>query len=173
MKENNMTKELEGIFLDGLEENKNKLFRICSIYSKEPEGAKDLFQEVLVNIWQALPSFNAKSSIGTWMFRITLNVCLRLHSSYKKKRSIFIATDSVILENLSISTEPAEQNVQLEKLRQCVKALNEADKSIISLYLEELPYKDISEITGLSENNIAVKIKRIKSKLLKCMSQSL
>lgn len=62
-----------------------------------------------------------------------------------------------------------EQREQLMQLRKCIKQLNEADKAIITLYLEELPYKEISEVTGLTENNIAVKIKRIKTKLLNCL----
>jgi len=95
-----MNKELENIFLDGLEQNKHKMLRICSIYAMNAEDTKDLFQEVLINIWKSIPSFNAKSSIGTWMFRITINVCLRLQSSQKRKNKLFRNMDSVLLENL-------------------------------------------------------------------------
>ncbi len=81
--------------------------------------------------------------------------------------------DSITLENLNIVQENIEKNLQLVRLCKCIKNLNESDKSIITLYLEELPYKEISEITGLKENNIAVKIMRIKNKLLKNMREAL
>lgn len=164
-----MERKLEKSFLEGLEQNKDKLFRICCNYATNPDDSKDLFQEVLINIWQSIPSFKSNSAIGTWMFRITLNVCLRLQSTKKKQKALFRNMDSVTLENLSIAPQNEEQTVQLQQLRNCIKNLEEADKSIVSLYLEELSYKEISEITGLTENHIAVKIKRIKSKLYKCM----
>jgi len=165
-----MTKELEDTFLEGLAQNKEKLFRICSAYSHDPEEASDLFQDVLVNIWQAMPKFNSKSSLGTWMFRITLNICLRLRSSQIKRRDLFVNFDRSNLENIGISGENDENSHHLKRLRKCIKLLNDADKSIITLYLEELPYKEISDITGVTENTIAVKIKRIKSKLFNCMN---
>lgn len=90
-----MTKELEEIFLAGLEQNKDKLFRICSIYSRDIKSAKDLFQDVLINIWQSIPSFKSNSSIGTWMFRITLNVCLRLQLAQNKRHSLFKNMNSI------------------------------------------------------------------------------
>ncbi len=168
-----MTKELEDTFLEGLAINKEMLFRICSAYSHNPEEASDLFQEVLINIWQSMPSFNSNSSIGTWMFRITLNICLRLRSSQIKRRDLFVNYHKTNLENISISGENDENSHQLQRLRECIKQLKETDKSIITLYLEELPYKEISEITGVTENTIAVKVKRIKSKLFNCMNTGL
>ncbi len=72
-----MDKELENTFLTGLEQNQQKLLRLCSIYTNDADDAKDLFQEVLIHIWESMSKFNAKSSLGTWMYRITLNVCLR------------------------------------------------------------------------------------------------
>jgi RNA polymerase sigma-70 factor (ECF subfamily) len=165
-----MTKQLEDMFLAALEQNQQKLFRICSVYTKNTEDTKDLFQEVLVHIWQSMPSFKAKSSIGTWMFRITLNVCLRFRSKHTKKIDRFITMDSVTIAH--IKTEPSrnDQNEQLIALKYCIRELNEADKAVITLYLEELPYKEISSITGLTKNTIAVKIMRIKKKLLDCIN---
>ena len=75
-----MDPELKNSFLKELEKNQEKLLRICSVYASDAEDKKDLFQEVLINIWQSMPSFENKSALSTWMFRITLNVCLRLQS---------------------------------------------------------------------------------------------
>ena len=164
-----MDQELESTFLTALEQNQEKLLRVCSVYAKDDEDKKDLFQEVLINIWQSLPAFEAKSSLSTWMFRITLNVCLRMQTKLEKKQSGFKTMDSITIDNVRVEEKGDEQNHQLVHLKNCIKKLNEADKAAITLYLEELPYKEISDITGLTENNVAVKIKRIKEKLLNCM----
>ena len=168
-----MDKKLENTFLTALEQNQQKLLRICSVYAKDPEDTKDLFQEVLIHLWQSMASFEAKSSIGTWMFRITLNVCLRFRSNHIKQQERFITMDDTFMANVRAQAESNEQNELLEKLRNCIKQLNEAHKAIMSLYLEEIPYKEISAITSLTENNIAVKVKRIKRKLLNCINEIL
>tara|TARA_R110002033_G_scaffold121004_1_gene164078 strand:+ start:149 stop:655 length:507 start_codon:yes stop_codon:yes gene_type:complete len=167
-----MDKELENTFLEALEQNEQKVLRICSVYAKDAEDTKDLFQEVLIQIWQAMPNFKSNSSLSTWIFRITLNVCLRFRSKAIKKQKIFLQMKGNTMANLTSEKEYMEQNEQLVQLRNCIKALNEADKAVITLYLEELPYKEISNILGLTENTVAVKVKRIKKKLLNCINQA-
>ena len=166
-----MDQELENNFLTALEKNQQKLLRICSVYANDDEDKKDLFQESLTNIWQSMPAFESKSSLSTWMFRITLNVCLRLQSKNAKKQDRFKSMDSNTIGNMSAEEKSNEQNQQLINLRNCIKKLNEADKAVITLYLEELPYKEISNISGLTENTVAVKVKRIKEKLLNCINK--
>ncbi len=96
-----MRKEHETVFLNALEENQQRLFRICSIYSKDSEDAKDLFQEVLVHVWRSMDTFKSKSSFGTWMFRIAPNVCLQFKSKHTKNQSRLIKLDSVTIANFS------------------------------------------------------------------------
>jgi len=158
------------IFLSALKENQDKLYRICSIYSVGNEDSKDLFQEVLVNIWKSMNSFKNNSSIDTWMFRIALNVCLRFKSKYTKNQNRFIRLDSMTIANIGSEVEDENSDEKLIALRKCVKKLNDGDKAIVALYLEGLAYREISDILGLSENHIAVKIKRIKSKLFNCIN---
>jgi RNA polymerase sigma-70 factor (ECF subfamily) len=160
-------------FLSALKENQDKLYRICSIYSDSNEDSKDLFQEVLVHIWKSMNSFKGNSSIDTWMFRIALNVCLRFKSKHTKNQNRFIRLDSISISNIG-SEEVNEKDIEkLIALRKCVKNLKEGDKAIVALYLEGLAYREISDILGLSENHIAVKIKRIKSKLFNCINEIL
>lgn len=161
------------IFLSALKENQDKLYGICSIYSDSNEDSKDLFQEVLVHIWKSMSSFKNNSSIGTWMFRIALNVCLRFKSKYTKNQNRFIRLDSITISNLGSVVADESDIEKLFALRNCVKKLNEGDKAIVALYLEGLAYREISDILGLSENHIAVKIKRIKSKLFNCINEIL
>ncbi|MRI01364.1 sigma-70 family RNA polymerase sigma factor [Kriegella sp. EG-1] len=164
-----MNKDLENTFLNALDEHQHKLLRICSVYSKDDDDAKDLFQEVLVNIWKSMPTFQGSSNIGTWMYRITLNVCLRLKTKERGRQKKTLRLDSHAINIYKTETLENGQQEQLVQLRKCIKQLNEADKAVITLYLEELPYKEIAEVTGLTENTIAVKIKRIKNKLLNCL----
>ena len=168
-----MNKELENLFLTVLEQNQQKLFRICSVYSKNSEDTKDLFQDVLINIWKSMPSFESKSSLETWVYRITLNTCLRFRSNHIKKQERFVFMENMNNVNTQTEVENTEQKEKLLQLRNCISTLNKGDKAIITLYLERLPYKEISNITGLTENNIAVKIKRIKKKLLNCINNTL
>ena len=168
-----MDPNLESSFLAALEQNQQKLLRVCSVYAVDAEDKKDLFQEALINIWQSMPSFEEKSSLSTWMFRVTLNVCLRLQTKQAKQRDRFRKLDSVSIENISTEETNHEEHERLIKLRSCIKKLNDADKAVTTLYLEELSYKEISDITGLTENNVAVKIKRIKMKLLSCINEGL
>lgn len=167
-----MNRQFESIFLAGIEQNQQKLLRICSVYAEDDDDKKDLFQEALIQIWQAMPSFEGRASMSTWMFRITLNVCLRLQFRQLKKKGRFLKLDSVSIAHLREEEINQEEQERLKKLRSCIKKLNDADKAVITLYLEELPYSEISAVTGLTENNVAVKLKRIRGKLLNCITET-
>jgi len=136
-----MNKELEHLFLKVLEQNQQKLFRICSVYSKNSEDSKDLFQDVLINIWKSLPSFESKSTIETWVYRIMLNTCLRFRSNHIKKQERFVFMENMNNVNTQTEVEDNEQKEKLIQLRNCISTLNKADKAIITLYLEKLPYR--------------------------------
>jgi len=166
-----MKNEVELRFLDALEENKGKLFRICSIYAKDEDDAKDLFQEVLVQIWKSMNTFKGGSAIGTWMFRVALNVCLRFKSKSDKNQKRLIRLDSITIQNLKNEENNEPDTQKLKALRSCIKKMKEADKAVVALYLEGMAYREISNILGLSENHVAVKIKRIKIKLSNCINE--
>jgi RNA polymerase sigma factor (sigma-70 family) len=165
-----INKETEAYFLDTLESNKDKLFRICRSYSSSQEEASDLFQEMLLNVWKSLPSFKGESALGTWMYCITLNVCLRTKQKLERTNKLRIRLSSISLANLPESDMTREDELQYQKLRNCIDKLEGIDKSIILLYLEDLVYKEIGNVLGISENHVAVKMKRIKNKLLTCIN---
>lgn len=155
-------------FEETLERNKHKIYRICRIYAVNPIEPQDLFQEVVFQIWKAMDSFQGKSSIDTWVYKIAINVCLRSKMKLDKSN---LKTDHFE----SISFTPMEKEIdafEQEKfkfLKECISTLNQTDTSLIVLYLDDLPYKEIAIITGLSENHIAVKMKRIRKKLFDCI----
>ncbi|WP_333596908.1 sigma-70 family RNA polymerase sigma factor [Chryseobacterium flavum] len=135
-----------------------RIFRLCMGYVNNPELAQDLAQETFIIVWQQLSKFRNESSIGTWIFRIASNNCLRQIEKEKK----FTKTDLPINleEKKQESMEP-----QIQLLYQFISELPETDRIIISLELEEVKQAEIAHIVGLSESNIRVKIYRIKEKL--------
>jgi RNA polymerase sigma-70 factor (ECF subfamily) len=152
-----------------LKENKHKIYRICRIYAVNPVEPEDLFQEVIFQIWKSLPSFKGNSSIDTWVYRIALNVCLRSKIKLDKSNQKITSYDAIYFTPITETVDEVEEE-KFQYLKECIATLNESDTSIIVLYLDELSYKQIAEITGLSENHIAVKMKRIRKKLFECMT---
>ncbi len=146
------------IFEDIYEVYWQKIFRLCMGYVNDAESARDLAQETFIIVWQQLPKFRNESSVGTWIFRIASNTCLR--QIEKEKR--FSRTDLPINleEKKQESLEP-----QIQLLYRFISELPETDRIIISLELEDIKQAEIAQITGLSESNVRVKIHRIKEKL--------
>lgn len=165
-----MRKQNEDKFFEEiLERNKHKIFRICNIYAVPPIEPKDLFQEVIFHIWKSLDSFNSNSSIDTWVYRICINVCLRSKMKLDKSYSNTDRLESIHFTPIENETDTFEQE-KLKYLKECISSLNETDTSLIVLYLDDLSYKEIAAITGLSENHIAVKMKSIRKKLFECIT---
>jgi RNA polymerase sigma-70 factor (ECF subfamily) len=135
-----------------------KIFRVCMGYINDYEQARDLTQETFIAVWQNLSSFRNQSNISTWIFRIATNNCLR--AIEKKKR---ITTTA-----LSLNLPEMQEETQKEKLNflyKCIAELQETERIIIALVLEDLPQTEIASIVGLSDVNTRVKIHRIKEKL--------
>lgn len=165
-----MRKQKENKFFEEiLERNKHKIFRICNIYAVPPIEPQDLFQEVIFQIWKSLDSFNSNSSIDTWVYRICINVCLRSKMKLDKSYSNTERLESIHFTPIDKETDTFEQE-KLKYLKECISSLNETDTSLIVLFLDDLSYKEIATITGLSENHIAVKMKRIRRKLFECIT---
>ncbi len=155
-----------------LETNKEKIYRICRIYAISPIEPQDLFQEVAYQVWKSLPSFKGKSNIDTWVYRVALNVCMRSKLNLEKnstKTDRFESIKFKVSENKSNDID----DEKYQFLKECIATLNESDTSILVLFLEELSYKQIADITGLTENHIAVKMKRIRKKLFECINPKL
>jgi RNA polymerase sigma-70 factor (ECF subfamily) len=136
-----------------------KVFRLCMGYANDTDAAKDLAQETFIKVWKQLPKFRNESSIGTWIFRIASNTCLRQIQKDKKmpKSELPLEIKDEILDT------SIEKDIQC--LYQYISELQEVERIIISLELEDMNQKEIAEIVGLSEGNVRIKIHRIKEKL--------
>jgi RNA polymerase sigma-70 factor (ECF subfamily) len=134
------------------------IYRVCMGYVNDHEHAKDIVQETFIAVWQNLSSFRHDANISTWIFRIATNNCLKVVTKQKRNQVTELPDD--LPELNEENKEPA-----LDYLYSCIAALEETDRIIISLVLEDLPQAEIASIVGLSEVNIRVKIHRIKRKL--------
>jgi RNA polymerase sigma factor (sigma-70 family) len=164
-----MENETELRFLQAYEKNKNSLYRVCKGYFKDKEDAKDIFQEVLLQLWKGFPKFRGEASEHTWMYRVALNVCLRQVYTAGKKRKRHLSLESVRVP--AQEGEPFFRNEEHRQLYECIHRLEDLERSVVLLHLEELSHREIAEVTGLTENHVAVKLKRIKGKLFNCLTK--
>jgi RNA polymerase sigma-70 factor (ECF subfamily) len=135
-----------------------QIFRVCMGYVNDADQAKDLTQETFISVWKNLSSFRNESKISTWIFRIATNNCLR--AVEKNKR----VTKMELPYNLPAIHEESQEE-KLVFLYKAIAELEEMERIIIGLVLEDLPQAEIASIVGLSEGNTRVKIHRIKEKL--------
>ena len=137
-----------------------QVFRVCMGYINVYEQARDLTQETFIAVWQNLSSFKNQSKISTWIFRIATNNCLKAIEKVKR-----IPTIELPVNLPELPEETGQQQQQLTLLYNCIAELEETERIIISLVLEDLPQAEIAAIVGLSDVNTRVKIHRIKEKL--------
>jgi len=135
-----------------------KIFRVCLGYVNDYDKARDLTQETFIAVWQNLPSFRNEAGISTWIFRIATNNCLRAIERSKKNQTIDLPVEIPYIQ-------PETQEEKLGFLYKCISQLEETERIIISLVLEDVPQAEIAAIVGLTEVNTRVKIHRIKEKL--------
>ena len=142
------------------------IIKICRAYTNSQEDFEDYYQEVCLQIWKSRDKFKKESEWSTWIYRLSLNVCLTLVKSKKRKHQYF-NTDS--LPEQVIEDSKAFTDEDLNTLYKAIKQLAEIDRALILLYLEEKSYVEMAEIIGTNPNNIGVRIKRIKQRLKKIL----
>ena len=152
-------------FISVIKENQNLIYKICYSYCSNSENRKDLQQEILLQLWNSFSKFDGRVKLSTWIYRIALNTAISYYRNDSKHRDKKINIDTSIISFSSFEYVP-EQDENITLLYQFIENLNELDKALILLYLDDNKYKDIAEILGISETNVATKISRIK-KILK------
>jgi len=146
----------------------DRIYRLVWSFLEDKNDLDDLFQSVLLKIWKNLDSFKNRSSLGTWIYRITVNTLIDFRRDKKRKQDITLKME---IENEKIQDEDQDieqkmiKNERLEILNYCIKQLSLIDRTLIVLYLEELKYSEIADVLGISEKNVSVKLARIKKKM--------
>lgn len=143
------------------------IVKICRAYTNSQEDFEDYYQEVCLQIWRSKENFKDQSKWSTWVYRITLNVCLTLLKKTKNNGQSFVS-DS--LPDVITEDSKAFSDESLNELYKAIRQLSEIDRGVILLYLEERTYQEIAEVMGTNQNNIGVRIKRIKQRLKKLLN---
>ena len=141
-------------------ENKTTIYTVCYMFSDDREEVEDLFQEVLIALWQGLDSFRGESALRSWIYRISLNTCISADRK-KRRRADLVRLDMKI--DLFADTNDDARQVQM--LRSRIGKLGVFDRAIILLWLENLSYEEIGAIVGISAKNVSVRLVRIREQL--------
>ncbi|HLF50907.1 sigma-70 family RNA polymerase sigma factor [Flavobacterium sp.] len=163
-----MGEDLEQSFVQQLGENQNIIHKICRLYTSGADAHKDLFQEITIQLWRAFPKFRGEAKFSTWAYRVALNTAITLY----RKSTRSVSTVDYEKHQFFISQEEYnfEEEEQLKLMYQAVYQLNDIEKALIFMYLEDKDYREISETLGISEVNARVKMNRIKGKLKKILN---
>jgi RNA polymerase sigma-70 factor (ECF subfamily) len=155
-------------FISLIEQHQGIIFKVSKMYCDKEECRQDLFQDILVQLWQSYPSFNNNSKFSTWMYKVALNTAIAQFKKEKKKPEKSVPdVPTNILEEDSYK----EKENQIEIVQKAISKLNKAEKAIIILYMDDYSYEEIAEISGITTSNVGVKIKRIKTKLQKILKE--
>jgi len=151
-------------FVQLIQDNKGILFKISNSYCHNAQDREDLVQEIICQLWKSGSSFQQEKKFSTWMYRIALNVAISFYRKKTRTTPTISLTEQVmdIADNGS-SGDPMEENIHL--LQQFIHELPELDRALMLLYLEEKSYREIAEILGITETNVATKLSRIKLRL--------
>lgn len=156
-------KNLEEKFISQVLDAQGIVHKVCGMYCDNEEDQKDLFQEILINLWKSYPSFHGESKFTTWMYRVSLNVAIqRLRKSANSKEQ---ATIPAHFDKLTFPTGEGLPEKEMHLLYGAIDRLNDVEKAIVMLYLEDKGNEEIAEIVGISQNYVRVKMTRIRKKL--------
>ena len=152
-------KTLETAFAQMVKEHKSTIYTVCFMFSKDADEVNDLFQEVLINLWQGFASFEGKSKIDTWIWKVSFNTCIS--QERKKKRTSAIPLSM----GIDLFNDKDDDTKQVKMLYERIHRLNPFDRAIVLLWLEGMPYDEIAAIVGISPKNVSVRLYRIKEEL--------
>ena len=150
-------------FHEIITQHKGIFLKIARTYCRNEEDKQDLVQEMMIQVWRGLPRYDSKYPVSTWLYRVVLNVAI---SFYRKQRRSIPMAGPVLEETLVLVDEhPSIQQEQLKLLEQFIATLNDLDKALILLYLDDKSYAEIAQIMGISVSNVGTKLGRVREKL--------
>ena len=139
------------------------IYKVCRMYANSHDDIQDLYQDIIIQLWKSYPKFRGEAKFSTWLYRIAINTALTNFRKQKRK----IQTSDVELQSIQL---PYEEDVGLkeeqhQQMYAAIQQLNDVEKSIVMLYLEEKSYDEMEEILGITNATLRVKMNRIKDKL--------
>lgn len=149
----------EQVFTDLVRRQRSTIYTVCYMFSKDQDEVNDLFQEVLIKLWQGWEKFRGDSDERTWVYRVALNCCISIDRKKKSKKSL------QIMDGVNLFDESDTNNLQTELLHNRIMKLQPFDRAIVLLWLEDLSYDEIGAIVGITAKNISVRLVRIREQL--------
>ncbi len=149
-------------FIQSIAQNQNIIYKVCNLYMANEQDKKDLFQEIVLSAWKGFRNFKGEAKFSTWLYRVALNTAITFYR--KEKRQVETSAYEEHYTTTLSDTQFGEDE-QLTAMHKAIADLSKIDKALVMLYLEDYNYYDIGDIMGISPNNVAVKMNRIKTKL--------
>jgi len=161
--------EKEQMFEDLIQQNEDRIYRICRSYLQNKEDIPDLYQEILIQIWKSIERFRNESTWSTYIYRITINTAIKFNRKLDNKKE-YARGNLEVADQPKIEEKDAKRE-RLDAMHSCIQELNDGDKLLIGLVLEDLSYKEIAEILDSNTNSIGVRINRAKKRIMKLMEK--
>ena len=155
-------------FIKLIQEHQNLIYKICHSFCTDPEDRKDLEQEILLQLWKSMGRFEGKAKVSTWIYRVALNTATVFRRTHAKHRLQRTRLDAAII---SLSVEQPEPDERIAYVYQFIHQLSDPNKALMLLYLDGMKYREIGEILGISETNVATKLSRIKQQMKQIFSK--
>jgi RNA polymerase sigma-70 factor (ECF subfamily) len=160
-----LSNERETIFIRWLDEHKGLIYKIARAFTHSAEHLEDLFQDILLQLWISLPNFQQNAKESTWIYRVAFNTAViwdRKQKKHKKLKSVTL--------NAQPANEKTDKNSELiEQLYTAIRQLSKLDTSLILMSLDGLSYKQMADVSGITESNVGVKVNRAKKQLAEKM----
>jgi len=151
-------------FLALLESHQKIVFKVASLYCWDAAERDDLRQEITLQLWRAFPSYDPRRVFSTWMYRIALNVAISFARKAGRRRRIIEPLEDGGVDVPAAASAP-EPDGQVDDLHRCLRALDPLSRALLMMYLDERSYREIAEVLGITETNVATKISRLKQRL--------
>lgn len=155
------TNDKERRFTRLVRECKSTIYTVCYMFSKDEDEVGDLFQETLINLWRGFDSFEGRSDVRTWVYRVSLNTCISADRKKKRRKTVPLTMDVNLFEDNDADSR------QVQMLRERISMLQPFDRAIVLLWLENMSYEEIGKVVGISTKNVSVRLYRIKEQLKK------
>ena len=152
---------LDTTFAQMVREHKSTIYTVCFMFSKDSDEVSDLFQEILINLWKGYESFQNRSSVNTWIWKVSFNTCISYERKKRKRATLPLTMDINLFE------DEDEDSRQIRLLYDRIHRLKPFDRAIVLLWLENMSYEEIGSIVGISTKNVSVRLYRIKEELKK------
>lgn len=162
-----LDQEQEELFMTWLKGHGASVVKVARAYTLTHEECQDLAQEILLEAWRSLPHFEHRASPATWFYRVALHTTMNWHRKDKPRRSRQqpLLDVHVVATEVSNGAGQAQQRELVERLYAAIHRLPKADAALVLLYLDELSYREMADVLGISESNIGVKLNRAKKAL--------